>query len=599
MEFNYTYLCGFLLLLTLTFCSSSSINDKLVVSKVSRTIDVSTQLVKVSLELSLENTDSAEVNFFLLSIDPNYIGHLAYVGASIKSKNEEDEEKLVVQKAEQKDAGFWKVTLTAPLKPGKSVAVNVEEVFSNLLTPYPAAIGQSEKQLVVFEGNHYFYSPYSTKSQTTTVKLASSAIESHSKLKPTSVSDRVITYGPYNNIKPLSKDAMKIHYENNSPFSSVLEMTRLVELSHWGNIAVEESFTVEHVGAKLKGTFSRYDYQRTPTHAAIKSFKVALPASARDVYYRDAIGNISTSNMLVQEDAVEVELRPRFPLFGGWKTQYYIGYNVPAYEYLYNRGNKYGLKMRFIDHVFDDFLVKDLTVKIILPEGVKDIKVKTPFEVSEEKRELHFTYLDTVGRPVIVLKKNDVVENHIQDMEIHYSFQRLLLLQEPLLVVGSFYLFFILVIIIVRLDFSITKDAAREARMKAAGLLDELVALLEKRNGCSASYDTEVNKFKLSRDQAGFSNTLKRMNADYIAANNKVASHQTALLKEDPDANDKLQELQKKEHERKQLIDQAVLLAQKVVSNKIGKQQYLDNSQNNQSKRDRLTEEIEAITSSL
>ncbi len=88
----------------------------------------------------------------------------------------------------------------------------------------------------------------------------------------------------------------------------------------------------------LQGTFSRYDYQRTPTHAAIKSFKVALPASARDVYYRDAIGNISTSNMLIQEDAVEVELRPRFPLFGGWKTQYYIGYNVPAYEYLYNIG---------------------------------------------------------------------------------------------------------------------------------------------------------------------------------------------------------------------------------------------------------------------
>lgn len=87
-----------------------------------------------------------------------------------------------------------------------------------------------------------------------------------------------------------------------------------------------------------QGTFSRYDYQRTPTHAAVKSFKVALPAAARDVYYRDVIGNISTSNLQVQEEAVEVELRPRFPLFGGWKTQYYIGYNVPSYEYLHSRG---------------------------------------------------------------------------------------------------------------------------------------------------------------------------------------------------------------------------------------------------------------------
>lgn len=38
------------------------------------------------------------------------------------------------------------------------------------------------------------------------------------------------------------------------------------------------------------------------------------------------------------EDSVELELRPRFPLFGGWKTKYYIGYNVPSYEYLFNKG---------------------------------------------------------------------------------------------------------------------------------------------------------------------------------------------------------------------------------------------------------------------
>ena len=38
------------------------------------------------------------------------------------------------------------------------------------------------------------------------------------------------------------------------------------------------------------------------------------------------------------EDMVEIELRPRFPLFGGWKTKYYIGYNVPSYQYLYNDG---------------------------------------------------------------------------------------------------------------------------------------------------------------------------------------------------------------------------------------------------------------------
>ena len=33
-------------------------------------------------------------------------------------------------------------------------------------------------------------------------------------------------------------------------------------------------------------------------------------------------------------------------------------------------------------------------------------------------RELHFTYLDTVGRPVVVAHKTNLVEQHIQDFEV-------------------------------------------------------------------------------------------------------------------------------------------------------------------------------------
>ena len=32
----------------------------------------------------------------------------------------------------------------------------------------------------------------------------------------------------------------------------VLGMTRTVEVSHWGNIAVEETYHIKHVGAELK-----------------------------------------------------------------------------------------------------------------------------------------------------------------------------------------------------------------------------------------------------------------------------------------------------------------------------------------------------------
>lgn len=81
---------------------------------------------------------------------------------------------------------------------------------------------------------------------------------------------------------------MKIHYENNSPFLTITKLLRVIEVSHWGNIAVEEYIDIRHTGAKLKGSFSRYDFQRMPNSgvASVKSFKTILPAAAADVYYR-------------------------------------------------------------------------------------------------------------------------------------------------------------------------------------------------------------------------------------------------------------------------------------------------------------------------
>ena len=65
------------------------------------------------------------------------------------------------------------------------------------------------------------------------------------------------------------------------------------------------------VGAALKGPFSRYDFQRNSGPSAVKSYTTLLPAAAQDVYYRDEIGNISTSNARPEEDLVSLELRPR------------------------------------------------------------------------------------------------------------------------------------------------------------------------------------------------------------------------------------------------------------------------------------------------
>lgn len=451
----------FFVLYVLIKCESAnidSISSDIRLKNVVRTIDISSQLVKITSKITLENTGKSPVKNFLLAVEPSAKKNLAFIGA--KDSNSKELRLVETTVKGYDDAKFWRVELKEAVNAGSTAVISSETVFTKALVPHPSAITQAEDQLVKYNGNLYYYSPYHVTSQQTALNTNTKSVESFTKVKPFSQDDGTITYGPTANIGPFTEKELSVHYKNNSPFLTVTRIERLIEVSHWGNIAIEEVIEIEHTGAKLKGPFSRYEYQQDHHSGpnSVRSYKTLLPASASDVYYRDTNGNISTSNMKVKKDSVEVDLRPRYPLFGGWRTHYTLGYNVPSYEYLYHNGNDYLLKMRIIDHIFNDMQVDELVTKIILPEGSTSLKLNLPYAVTRLPDSLHYTYLDTKGRPVISFTKKNIVENHIQDFQIRYTFPRLLMFQEPLLVVGFLFAIFLCVIIYVRLDFSIHKS---------------------------------------------------------------------------------------------------------------------------------------------
>ena len=59
---------------------------------------------------------------------------------------------------------------------------------------------------------------------------------------------------------------------------------------------------------------------------SIETLTAKIDKNARDIYYRDIIGNITTSNVRRQSDGVTVDLTMRFPMMSGWKTEFYWGY---------------------------------------------------------------------------------------------------------------------------------------------------------------------------------------------------------------------------------------------------------------------------------
>uniref|UniRef100_A0A1B0AR45 Dolichyl-diphosphooligosaccharide--protein glycosyltransferase subunit 1 n=1 Tax=Glossina palpalis gambiensis TaxID=67801 RepID=A0A1B0AR45_9MUSC len=258
----------------------------------------------------------------------------------------------------------------------------------------------------------------------TQVKLATSNIISYTQIKPYAVSSNKIKDGPFEDI-------------------SVNRLERTVQLSHWGNIAVEKSIHLLHTGAKLKG----YEFQKDGRsgQASIKSYKTVLPASAFGVRYRDTNGNISTSNM---------NLRPRFPLFGGWKTQYILSYNLSSFEYSFNSDDDYVLRMRVIDHIFDDMVVDEAVVNIILPEGCAGIQLIPPYPLRSEADTFLLHLLGYLCRPTIVFSKNYMVENHMSDFELIYKFPKILLLQESILIITFIFMIFLFTAIFNCLDSS-------------------------------------------------------------------------------------------------------------------------------------------------
>lgn len=592
----------FAVVLLLSFSSSlaNTINKDIVNKKVERNVDVASQLVKIQTKIVLENAGKSAASSVLYAVEPSFKDKLCFIGATkTGSSEEEDKNDLVIRPVQQKehsDTAFWEIVLASPLEPGRTTVIEVETVFGHLLVPHPSHITQADKQLVYYRGNLHFFSPYPTTSQVTNVVLSSSNIESYTKVKPFTQTHTNISYGPYENIGPFSQSELLVHYENSSPFLSVSRLERVIEVSHWGNIAIEESVYLVHGGAILKGSFSRYEYQREQSGvASVKSFKQVLPAAATDVYYRDEIGNISTSHLRVLEDAVELDLRPRFPLFGGWKTHYLLGYNLPSYEYLFSSGEEFALKMRFVDHIFDDMLIEDVTVKIILPEGARDLQLNVPYEVQRGPDELHFTYLDTTGRPIVILHKNNLVENHIQEFELHYKFQRLLMLQEPLLVVVAFYLLFLLVIIYVRLDFSISTDKQSEGKLRVAGLCERVQQRQDKIGSHYKQLEDAMTHFKSSKDLNAFQTTHKKINAEHKADVQALQELQGKLKTECAEVADKVNELLKLDRLLKDSYSQQIGFTEKLVSNKLKKELYMDHLQTFQHKRDDVLEKIDTI----
>lgn len=163
---------------------------------VERTIDITSQLVKISYKISLNHAEKQNIKSYTFLVRGSERGYLAYISAKDSSKKE--------LKLTEDKPGTWDEHLGYTMAFSTNTptqVVYIEAVFTKALIPHPARITQSERQLVKYHGHLYFFSPmYKTVTQKTTVHLASKNVESYTQVKPVILSENTVTYGPYENV---------------------------------------------------------------------------------------------------------------------------------------------------------------------------------------------------------------------------------------------------------------------------------------------------------------------------------------------------------------------------------------------------------------
>jgi len=195
------------------------------------------------------------------------------------------------------------------------------------------------------------------------------------------------------------------------------------------------------------------------------------------VYYRDQIGNISTSHVREDDNAIIMQVLPRFPLFGGWKTDFYIGYNVPAWQYL---SKENGISFTYVLNItfgspFPQASVDQAAIRVILPEGASNIQWSTPFDIDEEASSTVISYLDTSGRPALVLKKTNVVHHHNDYFQVSYRFPAIYMLREPVFLMLAFAAFFAASMAYMRVELSISERTSKGSTSSRSGRLGDLI----------------------------------------------------------------------------------------------------------------------------
>ncbi|KAG6854790.1 hypothetical protein C0991_001217 [Blastosporella zonata] len=383
------------------------------------------------------------------------------------------------------------VTLDKPLALNTTLNLVVESHQTHATVPWPAEASQKEDQALKYQTDLFILSPYRTAVQRTKIKAVTpriisfttpEGVEDFTSDPPATKQGAAVTFGPYNNVPSSAnqkfigkyQQPVSVHYHHEQPVLEISKLARSAEISHWGNnLNIQDDIVLYNAGPKLKGHFSRLEHQsqtyyKRPAPQMLPALTFHLPPGISNTYYYDLIGNVSTSRLRVAPSVPKgsranrysvLELRPRYPIFGGWNYSFTLGWDAPLSDSAaYDRSTgKYIVEVPIMTGV-PGAVVNRAEVAIILPEGATDVSFTTPFPAISNTISTHTTYLDSIGRPKLTFEYKDLTIIQAQNIYVSYSVPMAAHLRKPFVVATAFFSLFALAIVGRRVNLTINKQ---------------------------------------------------------------------------------------------------------------------------------------------
>lgn len=391
-----------------------------------RTIDLSKAYVKETDLIEVQNVDTVphDEYYFFVNDGIGSVPGVSIIAVTLSGQEIDLEPELYADK-------IYKITFPVPIAPNSKIEFRVRYVYTQALLPLPAKINMEDSQTVLLKLNKYPFSPYLTKEYTlfftgiTKGQEMDLHLPKHQNLtnlpdlRPR-VEDKALKYGPLlEDLQKFTVHPMGLLYEHNRPITRVNNLERSIWFPASGvdQVTFEEYYELTNEGAELLHGFSRVDYmkgryEQSRNHFSLSHLEIPLLKNQKfkDYYFTDKVGVVSTHNKI----ANHLVLQPRYPLFGGWRYNFTLGWSEDlssALHKVFDAPDTYIASVPLLNTVRDVYY-DNAYISFYLPENAEFLNVSSPidFELITVSDEL--SYLDvSKGHVKVTLHFKNLIDD--------------------------------------------------------------------------------------------------------------------------------------------------------------------------------------------